>query len=172
MPIFIDFLTEHPEHKRRTAGVDNVQADVFPGISRALATRQLKTVRGKDLFGAQQTARVWVCGIGPLLVLKLNAFADREQSKDAYDILLAVSCYEGEPKAAIKAFRTEAKAGNRGFERASETLQKYFTEPNQSGPLRCAAFVMSGKTMNEDRRDHEKQIIQHIVAISHALLQE
>jgi len=98
-----------------------VAAGVFPGVNRALATRRSVTVEGRDLFGTQQSFQIPVSGIGPLLVLKLNAFAGRQQPKDAYDVLLAVSRYHEGPEAAVIAFRTEAAAGNRGFARASAT---------------------------------------------------
>jgi len=83
MPVFIDFLTEHPTATTGTIGVDGVPAGVFPGVARALATRRKVTVEGKDLFGATQKVTVPVSGIGALLVLKLNAFAGRQQAKDA-----------------------------------------------------------------------------------------
>jgi len=91
MPVFIDFLTEHPTESYGTAMVDGVFAGVFPGVARALATRRKITVKGRDLFGALQEAAVPVSGIGALLVLKLNAFSGRQQPKDAYDVLLGVS---------------------------------------------------------------------------------
>ena len=40
MPVFIDFLTEHPTATTGTAMVDGVLAGVFPGVARALATRR------------------------------------------------------------------------------------------------------------------------------------
>jgi hypothetical protein len=48
------------------------------------------TITGSDLFVCQKTLEVPVSGIGPLLVLKLNAFDDRQQPKDAYDVMLGV----------------------------------------------------------------------------------
>jgi len=82
MPVFVDFLTEHPAATTGTVRVDGVPAGVFPGVARALATRRMVTVAGKDLFGAPQRAAVPVSGIGALLVLKVNAFAGRQQGKD------------------------------------------------------------------------------------------
>lgn len=73
MPVFIDFLTEHPTATSGTVSVDGVPAGVFPGGDRALATRQNVTLTGTDLFGVAQKFDVLISGIGPLLVLKLNA---------------------------------------------------------------------------------------------------
>jgi hypothetical protein len=172
MPVFIDFLTEHPTATTGTVGVDGVPAGVFPGVARALATRRKVTVGGKDLFGAPQEAAVPVSGIGPLLVLKLNAFAGRQQAKDAYDVLLAVSRFTDGPDAAIAAFKVEASAGNRGYARADETLRRHFFERGQSGPLRCAAFALDGQPGIDDRPMRERQIVEQLVTIGRALAGE
>ena len=63
--------------------------------------------------GAAQKLDVPVSEMGPLLVLKLNAFDDRQQPKDAYDVLLGVTRYVEGPEAAIAAFHAEANASNR-----------------------------------------------------------
>ena len=83
MPVFIDFLTEHPTATSGTTSIDGVPAGVCPGVGRALATRRIVQVEGQDLFGARQRTALPVSGIGALLVLKLNAFAGRQQPKDA-----------------------------------------------------------------------------------------
>jgi hypothetical protein len=172
MPVFIDFLTEHPTATTGTIGVDGVPAGVFPGVARALATRRKVTVEGKDLFGATQKVTVPVSGIGALLVLKLNAFAGRQQAKDAYDVLLGVSRFTDGPNAAIAAFQAEASAGNRGYARAAETLRTLFFETGQSGPLRCAAFALDGQPGIDDRQMRERQIVEQLVTIGRALAGE
>jgi hypothetical protein len=56
---------------------------------------------GRDLYDAQKSCPVLVAEIGPLPVLKLNAFGGptgRRHPKDAYDILLAVVGYIDGPK--------------------------------------------------------------------------
>lgn len=168
MPLYIDFLTERPEAPRGTANVDGVAAGVFPGIERALATRRNVEIEGKDLFGAMQKASIPVAGIGSLLVLKLNAFDDRQQPKDAYDVLLATSRFIEGPDAAITAFRSEEKANNRAFPRAVSALRRNFFDINQSGPIRCAEFVLKGgdAAATAERR---RQIQEQTVTIGLAL---
>lgn len=172
MPVFIDFLTEHPTATTGAVGVDGVRADVFPGVARALATRRKVVVEGKDLFGVQQKAVVPASGIGPLLVLKLNAFAGRQQAKDAYDVLLGVSRFADGPDTAIAAFQAEASAGNRAYARAVETLRTHFFEAGHSGPLRCASFALDGQPGIDDRQTRERQIIEQLVTIGRALAGE
>lgn len=172
MPVFIDFLTEHPTATAGTVAVDGVPAGVFPGVARALATRRNVAIEGKDLFGAPQKVTVPVSGIGSLLVLKLNAFAGRQHAKDAYDVLLGVSRFAEGPDAAITAFQAEASAGNRGYARAVETLRRHFFETGQSGPLRCAAFALDGQPGIDDRQMRERQIFEQSVTIGRALAGE
>ena len=169
MPVFVDFLTEHPTATTGTAMVDGVPAGVFPGVARALATKRKIKVEGKDLFGALQKTAIPVSGIGPLLVLKLNAFSGRQQAKDAYDVLLGVSRYLEGPDAAIAAFHAEASAGNRGYPTALDTLRTHFFEASQSGPLRCVAFALDGQSSIDDRTPRASQIAEQLVTIGRAL---
>jgi hypothetical protein len=171
MSLYIDFLTEHPKATVGTAHVDGVEAGVFPGIERALATRCIVDIRGKDLFGAPQEARVPVAGIGALLVLKLNAFDDRQQPKDAYDVLLATSRFVEGPQAAVTAFQAEKEAGNRGFVRAAATLHRHFFNIDQSGPIRGAEFVLKGGDAS-GAADRRRQIEEQIVTVGRALAGE
>jgi hypothetical protein len=172
MPVFIDFLTEHPTATSGTALVDGVSAGVFPGVERALQTRRQVGAEGKDLFGVEHKVTVPVAGMGALLVLKLNAFAGRQQPKDAYDVLLGVSRFIEGADAAIAEFQAESAASNRGYARAVDTLRRHFFETGQSGPLRCAAFALDGQPGIDDREVRERQIIEQLVTIGRALAGE
>jgi hypothetical protein len=118
-----NFLTEDPN--RNTLGsrvVDEVIASVVPGINRALDCCRAVAVQGSDIYGASQVCHVRVADIGPLLVLKLNAFggpSGRRLPKDAYDILLAVTAFIDGPTAAIKSFQAEEATGNRAYQIAT-----------------------------------------------------
>lgn len=142
--VYLDFLTEDPPSQTGTRLVDDVVASVIPGVNRALACRRLVTVRGRDFYGVEQECKVFVADIGPLLVLKLNAFGGptgRRHPKDAYDVLLAVSAFVDGPEAAVRAFRAEGAAGNRGFDSAVATLREDFLRADMDGPIRAAEFV-------------------------------
>jgi hypothetical protein len=102
--------------------VDEVIASVVPGINRALDCCRAVAVQGSDIYGASQVCHVRVADIGPLLVLKLNAFggpSGRRLPKDAYDILLAVTAFIDGPTAAIKSFQAEEATGNRAYQIAT-----------------------------------------------------
>ena len=151
--LYLDFLTEDPPALNGARIVDDVIASVIPGVNRALACRRILAVKGRDLYGTEQECKVAVADIGPLLVLKLNAFGGptgRRLPKDAYDVLLAVTGFLDGPESAVAAFRAEAKAGNTGYEFALKALQQDFSDPDQDGPIRAAEFH-PGNTGNRDR---------------------
>lgn len=142
--VYVECLTEDPPAQTGTSLVDDVVASVIPGVDRAQACRQLVPVHGHDLYGAQQECKVFVAGIGPLLVLKLNAFGGptgRRHPKDAYDVMFSVLAFMGGPEAAVRGFRAEGEAGNPGFSAAVATLRKDFLTIDDDGPIRAAEFV-------------------------------
>ena len=141
--LYIDFLTEHPPAETGSRNVSEVRASICPGINRALADRKFVEIEGIDRLGDLRTFRVPICGIGPLLVLKLNAFAKRDndkKAKDAYDLLVAVSSYPEGPEATIRAFHEESRSGNPAFPLALETLKKHFLASDRDGPRLASAF--------------------------------
>ncbi|MBN9693757.1 MAG: hypothetical protein J0M24_26240 [Verrucomicrobia bacterium] len=151
--LYLDFLTEDPPAVTGARMVDDVVASVIPGVNRALSCRRKVNVKGLDLYGAVQECNVAVADIGPMLVLKLNAFGGptgRRLPKDGYDVLLAVTGFVDGPAAAVEAFQAEAKAGNTGFDFAVKSLQRDFVDPGQDGPIRAAEFH-PGNAGNRDR---------------------
>src|SRR5215475_8031570 len=89
LKLYLDFITEDPPSVKGSRVVDDIVASIFPGINRALACRRIVRVSGRDLYGSVQQCHIAVADIGPLLVLKLNAFGGpigRRLPKDAYDI--------------------------------------------------------------------------------------
>lgn len=153
MNLYLDFLTEDPPSVTGTRIVDDVVASVIPGVNRALSCRRMVNVKGRDLYGAEQECKIAVAEIGPLLVLKINAFGGptgRRLPKDAYDMLLAVTGFVDGPAAAVAAFQAEATAGNTGHESAAKSLQRDFSNPGQDGPIRAAEFH-PGNADNRDR---------------------
>jgi len=167
--LYIDFLTEHPPRQSGTREVSGISAEVCPGINRALALRKYISIQGIDKYGDPKTYRVPICGIGPLLVLKLNAFAKRpggKKAKDAYDLLVAVSSYSEGPAAAIAAFHAEAASDNPAFETAAQTLKWHFTQPNLDGPIQASLFRYG----QNDSGSEGMRLKEDLVTIAHALL--
>jgi hypothetical protein len=134
LEIAVDFLVEGPAGAGRI--VDDIRATAFPGIGRALVTKQPYLIEGRDAYGVMQSFEIPVVALGPLLVLKLNAFANRRQPKDAFDFLtLAVIHHKN---------AGEALAGERsinpGFPNAIRVLEEFFLAQDKDGPRRALAF--------------------------------
>ena len=155
--LYVDFLTEAPPATTGSRMVDDVVASVIPGINRALAARRSVQVSGQDVYGAPQSCEIAVADIGPLLVLKLNAFGGptgRRHPKDAYDVLLAVTSFVDGPQAALEAFRAEERLGNSGFATAVEALRRDFSRIDADAPIRAAEFLR-GAVENQQRAREE-----------------
>lgn len=164
--LYLDFLTEDPPSVKGGRVVDDVVASIAPGVNRALACRRMVDAVGRDLYGVEQSCKVAVADIGPLLVLKLNSFGGpigRRLPKDAYDILLAVTGFVDGTEAAVKAFWAEAEAKNSGYAPAIAALRADFSEIGQDGPVRAAEFYPGNA---EDR----ERIRQDVVTIGKLLL--
>ena len=169
--LFIDFLTEHPPSDQGSRNISDIIASICPGINRALEVREYVEISGVDRLGDSRCLRIPICGIGPLLVLKLNAFAKRKnekKAKDAYDILVAVSSYSGGVAAAIEAFELEKLAANPAMAIALETLTRDFIHPDGLGPRLASKFRFgTGQEVEVGLR-----LQTDLVAISQGLLGE
>jgi hypothetical protein len=161
----VDFLTEHPLATKGTALVDDVPANILPGINRALALARNVVVMGVDLQGARQELTVRVCEVGPFLAMKLRAFAWRQAPKDAFDILYTLLHYDCGTNAAVAAFREEVSAGNPACPDATACLSQCFGDEQASAPVRAATFVLGQSIAGEsaDIRMQRLQIQQDMV---------
>jgi hypothetical protein len=141
-PIYVDFLVEHPPRTSGSAQVEDITASIMPGVDRALATARSIEVTGVDLHGADQKLIARVCEVGPFLALKLQAFCDRQQPKDAFDILYTLRHYDGGSAAAFAAFAEEVRVGNPACTDALRTLQEHFPTETSPGPVKASHFVL------------------------------
>lgn len=168
--LYVDFLTEHPPRETGTRNVSDVIASICPGINRALEDREYAEIRGIDRFGDERTFRIPICGIGPLLVLKLNAFAAREndkKAKDAYDILAVVSSYSGGVPEAVAAFQKEKEMDNPAMVRALATLATDFQNKDSLAPGLAETFRFGSERGTENGR----RLREDLVTIARSLLE-
>lgn len=142
--MYLDFLTDAGTKTSGTARVSDVITSSVPGLERALCERRLIEIEGDDFYGVNQRMMIPVCDVGPLLVLKLNAFGGphgRRHPKDAYDVLLCVTGYPEGPRQAIKAFQNEGKQCNPAYPSAIEALRNDFKDATSDGPVRASNFL-------------------------------
>ncbi len=151
LEIAVDFLVEGPTGAGRM--VDDVRATAFPGIERALETKTPYLIEGCDAYGVDQSFRIPVASLGPLLVLKLNAFSSRRQPKDAFDFLTLAVVHR---ESASEALAKECPV-NPGFPVAIRCLEEFFLDGDKDGPRRALAFRSGSQwpLADEDRETLE-----------------
>lgn len=170
--MYIDFLVEDGVAAQGARMVDDVRANVMPGVKRALETARSIILKGTDLYGADQCLTARVCEVGPYLALKLRAFKFRQQPKDAFDILYTVKHYDKGPEAAIAAFVEEVHLENPACSDAIDALRNDFSDENSAGAMRAAHFVLgeATRTESDEIRLHRTMIRQDMIDIATALL--
>ena len=151
LEIVVDFLVEGPTGAGRM--VDDIRATAFPGIQRALETKELHLIEGRDAYGVDQSIRIPVVGLGPLLVLKLNAFSSRRQPKDAFDFLTLAVIHHKRAGLGL----AQERSVNPGFSGAIRCLEEFFLAADKDGPRRALAFRsgMQAPLLEEDRETLE-----------------
>jgi hypothetical protein len=169
--VYVDFLVEDGDQPRGTRLVDDVPANVMPGVVRALKTARRVPVTGLDLYGAEQRVTARVCEVGPFLTLKLRAFLHRQQGKDAFDLLYTLLHYDGGTDAAIAAFAAEVAAENPAMPDAKRALETLFADENAPGPVKAAHFVHGASQPGEsaDLRMSRLQVRQDMQLAADAL---
>lgn len=174
VPLYIDLLTDAAESKSRSAVLDDgLSVSVVPGIERALAKYRSIEVVGETLLGAPLVLPVKIADVGPMLVLKLNAFGGptgRKAPKDAHDIAYLGLNYLDGLSHAVAAFTEEKAAKNRGMESALQSLQKYFEHEDALGPVYCAAFRLNNQHQTAEKADESLRIRQECVSLARELL--
>lgn len=141
--LYLDFLSESPPATSGTRNVSDLHTSIFPGINRALCDPIQRPIKLKNSNGDEKILQIPVANYGPLLVLKLNAFAKRtgpKRGKDAYDILTLVRSSEDGVTAVVRSFGEEKKSDNTGLDLALETLRNHFMDASQLGPTLADQF--------------------------------
>lgn len=174
LELSVDLLTDDGKSDRGTAVVDDgLQVSLFPGINRALQSYREVTVTGRTLLGSHQAEKIKVAEIGPLLVLKLNAFggpSGRKAPKDAHDILYLATNYLDGASAAVAGFHAERRLRDRGVLHALKCLEEFFGSPEAAGPMACAAFQLNNQHREPKNTDAAIRIRQQCVTLAQALL--
>jgi hypothetical protein len=174
LDLYIDLLTDDGKASMGSAIVDDsLPVGTVPGIERALAVNRMIEIRGRTLVGTESSQGVRVAEVGPMLVLKLNAFGGpngRKTPKDAHDILYLSMNYLDGTERSIVAFHDEKVAENRAFPHAIFALKNYFSTPDSLGPMSCAAFRLNNQHQAHELEDESVLIRQQCVTLAKELL--
>ena len=96
----------------------------------------------------------------PYVVLKIFAFQDRHQNKDAYDLSFTLMNYPGGPYTAGREAASSAAIDHRHVTEAVVLLEERFRDPRQDGPNGYATFLA-----NLDDEEEKARLRQEAVAV-------
>ncbi len=152
---------------------EGLAVSTFPGIGRALKNFRAVKISGKTMVGNELSQNIKVAEVGPLLVLKLNAFGGpngRRAPKDVHDILYLTMNYLEGTERAIASFQGEKSADNSGMQFALKTLGDDFENANSKGPLSCAAFRLNNQHLDQRLEEESMRIREQCVTVARELL--
>jgi hypothetical protein len=110
---------------------------------------------------------VRIANVLPYVVLKILAFQDRHQNKDAYDLIFTLLNHPGGPRATGAGARSSPIANSPQVDEALTLLEERFRDADQDGPAAYAAFL----TTEADDDDARARRRQEAVATVRAFVQ-
>jgi hypothetical protein len=118
-----------------------------------------RVIEGERLDGggwSQVTVRV--ASVLPYTVLKVLAFQDRHENKDAYDLVFTLLNYEGGPRACGQAAAASPVAGHAEVEGAVVLLGERFRDATRDGPNAYASFLSASADEEEHARLRQEAV--------------
>lgn len=91
--------------------------------------------------GGRSRVTVRVANVLPYTVLKILAFQDRHENKDAYDLVFTLLNHEGGPRSAGEVAAASPIAEHEQVEEALSLLEERFRDTRQDGPNAYALFL-------------------------------
>jgi hypothetical protein len=102
--------------------------------------------------GGRSKVTVRVADILTYTVLKILAFQDRHDNKDAYDLVFTLlNSHDGPEEAAVRA-RESAVAGHEQVKEALVLLEERFADVDQDGPSAYAGFLARPSDQEDEAR--------------------
>jgi hypothetical protein len=106
--------------------------------------------------GGNSRVTVRVANVLPYTILKIFAFQDRHESKDAYDLVFTLLNYAGGPRAAGRAAAASAVAQHPQATEAIGLLAERFRDASQDGPRATGPFSPP-QTMMTRRQGYDRK---------------
>jgi len=102
--------------------------------------------------GGRSKVVLRVANLLPYVVLKILAFQDRHENKDAYDLVFCILNYDDGPAAAGAAAARSPVAGESVVGEALELLAERFETTEHDGPIAYASFLATPGDAEEEAR--------------------
>ena len=99
-----------------------------------------------------------VANVLPYTVLKILAFQDRHENKDAYDLVFTLFNYEGGPRLAGRASAESPVARGPLVAEALKLLEERFRDSGQDGPNAYASFLSTSEDEEEKARLRQEAV--------------
>jgi hypothetical protein len=125
-----------------------------------------REIKGERLDGGGQSrATLRVTNVLPYTVLKIFAFQDRHENKDAYDLVFTLLNREGGPRSSGRAAAASAIARHAQVTEALALLEERFRDAAQDGASAYASFLAT-----PDDEDEKARLRQQAAATVRAFL--
>ena len=108
--------------------------------------------------GGRSRVTVRVAGLLPYAVLKILAFQDRHENKDAYDLVFTLMNHPGGPRAAGAAAVDTPIAEHAHVDEALSLLEERFLDAGQDGPNAYASFLAAPDDEEERARLRQEAV--------------
>jgi hypothetical protein len=144
----IDFLVSpaSPEEEEREGKIRHIESDfaavIVPGLHLAFLDRLSLNLSGTTRKGEQADTAVSVCGPAAFIALKALAFARRGENKDAYDLFYVLRNFGTGIEDILTRFAP--LLGDNKITEALSIVERTFTEPRATGPMRVSDFIHAG----------------------------
>jgi len=109
--------------------------------------------------GGRSTVGVRVANLLPYVVLKINAFQDRHDQKDAYDLIFCLRNYRENPEETGRALVVSPVAGDEQVRASLRLLEERFGDSEHDGPTAYAGFLA------EDEEEREQLRLEAVVVV-------
>lgn len=116
-----------------------------------------REIEGERLDGGGRSrVALRVANIRPYAVLKITAFQDRHQNKDAYDLVFTLLNYEGGPRLAGNVAAASPVAQHPQVLEALRLLEERFADAQRDGPSAYALFLAAPDNDEEEARPRQQ----------------
>lgn len=132
----------------------------IPGAN-LVARDHLEVIVEQDRLdgGGRSRVAVRVANVLVYVVLKIQAFQDRHENKDAYDLMFTLLNYPGGPDRAGMVAAASLIAGEPRVQAALMLLGERFAAPGLDGPMAYAGFVADVGDVEETLRRRQEAVV-------------